>query len=145
MRIVVNGTSINVTAEIINGEAKFNATGLSVGRYLVNVTYLGDKLYDVAGNFTYFNITKADLTASGIGLNVTVKEDGGIVITVPSDFDGKVKVDVNGVKYDGDVQALINIGKFEAGSYTANVTFYNSKNYNDKSIDVKMSNLKYLE
>ena len=136
VRIIVDGTSINVTAEIINGEAKFNATGLSVGRYLVNVTYLGDKLHSTEKNSTYFDITKANLTASGIGLNVTVKEDGGIVITVPSDFDGKVKVDVNGVKYAGDVKALINIGKFEAGSYTANVTFYNSKNYNDKSIDV---------
>ena len=137
VRIVVNGTGINVIAEIIGGVAEFNATGLDVGRYLVNVTYLGNQHYDLAVNSTYFNITKANLTASGIGLNVTVKEDGGIVITVPSDFDGKVKVDVNGVRYDGDVKALISIGKFEAGSYTANVTFYNSKNYNDKSIDVK--------
>ena len=137
--ITVNDTLINVTVKIVNGEAKFNATGLGVGRYLVNVTYLGDKLYDVAVNSTYFNITKANLTVKGIGLNVTVKDDGGIVIGVPSDFTGKVKVDVNGIKYDGDVKALINIGKFEAGSYTANVTFYGDKNYNDKSIDVKFN------
>ena len=89
VRIVVNGTGINVIAEIIGGVAEFNATGLDVGRYLVNVTYLGNQHYDLAVNSTYFNITKANLTASGIGLNVTVKEDGGIVITVPSDFDGK--------------------------------------------------------
>ena len=137
--ITVNDTLINVTVKIVNGEAKFNATGLGVGRYLVNVTYLGDKLYDVAVNSTYFNITKANLTVKGIGLNVTVKDDGGIVIGVPSDFTGKVKVDVNGIKYDGDVKALINIGKFEAGSYAANVTFYGDKNYNDKSIDVKFN------
>ena len=139
VRIVVNGTTINVTAEIINGEAKFNASGLSVGRYMVNVTYLGDKLYDAEENSTYFNITKADLTASAIGLNVTVKEDVGIIINVPSDFAGKVKVNVSDIKYDGEAVSLINIGKFDADSYTANITFYGDNNYNNKSILVKFN------
>ena len=98
VRIVVNGTGINVIAEIIGGVAEFNATGLDVGRYLVNVTYLGNPYYDVAKNFTYFNITKADLTASGIGLNVTVKENSGLIITVPADFDGNVTVNLTDIK-----------------------------------------------
>ena len=137
VRIVVDGTDINATVEIIDGEAKLNVSGLNVARYLVNVTYLGDKHYDSEDNYTYFNITKADLTASGIGLNVTVKEDVGIVITVPGDFNGNVKVNVSGIKYDDEVIPLINIGKFDAGSYTANVTFYGDNNYNDKSISVR--------
>ena len=138
--ITVNDTLINVTVKIVNGEAKFNASGLDVGRYIVNVTYLGDKLYVPNTNSTYFNIIKANLTASAIGLNVTVKEDGGIVIAVPSDFTGKVKVNVTGVvKYDNNPIPLINISKYLAGNYIANVTFYGDNNYNNKSINVKFT------
>ena len=80
VRIVVEGTGINVTVPIdpITGVAKFNATGIDAGRYRVNVTYLGDNYYDVASNFTYFNITKANLNAAVIPINVTVKEYPGI-------------------------------------------------------------------
>ena len=109
---------------------------MDVGRYLVNVTYLGNQYYDVAKNFTYFNITKADLTANGIGLNVTVKENSGLIITVPADFDGNVTVNLTDIKYEGEVIPLIDLGKLTAGSYAANVTFHDSKNYNDKSIIV---------
>ena len=126
--ITVNDTLIKVTLEIINGEAKFNATGLDVGRYLVNVTYLGNDHSDVANNFTYFDVTKADLTASGIGLNVTVKENAGLIITVPADFDGNVTVNITNIKYEGKVIPLIDLGKLPAGSYAANVTFHDSKN-----------------
>ena len=127
VRIVVNGTEINVIAEISGGVAKFNASGLDVGRYLVNVTYLGN-LY-----------TKANLTASGIGLNVTVKENAGLIITVPDDFDGNVTVNVTDIKYEGKAIPLIDIGKLPAGSYAANVTLHDSKNYNDKSIEVRFT------
>ena len=85
-------------------------------------------------------IIAADLDASAIGLNVTVKEDGGIVIAVPSDFTGKVKVNVTGVvKYDNNPIPLINISKYLAGNYIANVTFYGDNNYNNKSINVKFT------
>ena len=72
-------------------------------------------------------------------MNVTVEEDVGIVITVPSDFTGNVTVNVSGIKYNDDVIPLINIGKFEEGSYTANVTFYGDNNYNNKSITVRFN------
>ena len=140
VRIVIEGTAINVTAEIKGGKAIFNATGLDVGRYRVNVTYLGDNLYDVASNFTYFNITKANLTATVIPINVTVKEYPGFIVNVNNDFNGKVNITIENVnKYTGEVKPLIDIDKLLAGKYTANVTFYGDNNYNDQTVEVQFT------
>ena len=139
--VVLNVAGKNYTVAIVNGEGKFNASGLDVGNYLVNVTYAGDDKYNSSNNnTTSFDVVAADLDASAIGLNVTVEEDGGIVIAVPSDFTGKVKVNVTGVvKYDNNPIPLINISKYLAGNYIANVTFYGDNNYNNKSINVKFT------
>ena len=108
-----------------------------MGKYTVNVTYLGDKVYDVSQNSTTFNITKANLTADVIAQNVTVDENASFVITVNNDFKGKVNVTVGGVSYfDNLVQALIYINKLPAGNYVANMTFYGDGNYNNKTVDV---------
>ena len=142
VRIVVEGTAIDVTVPIdpTTGVAKFNATGLDVGRYRVNVTYLGDNLYDVAGNFTYFNITKANLNATVIPINVTVKEYPGFIVSVNNDFNGKVNITIENVnKYADVVKPLIDIDKLLAGKYTANVTFYGDNNYIDTSLKVNFT------
>ena len=135
--VVLNVAGKNYTVAIVNGEGKFNASGLDVGNYLVNVTYAGDDKYNSSNNnTTSFDVVAADLDASAIGLNVTVKENSGLIITVPADFDGNVTVNLTDIKYEGKVIPLIDLGKLPAGSYAANVTFHDSKNYNDKSIIV---------
>ena len=142
VNIVINGTDINVTLALnASGVAKFNATGLDVGVYRINVTYLGDKLYDIKENYTYFNITKADLNPTVYGLNVTVKENSGFVIDVNDDFKGKVNITIGGVSYyDGDVDALIPIRNIaEADIYTASVKFYGDDNYNNKTVNVQFN------
>ena len=137
--ITVNDTLVNVTVKIVNGEAKFNATGLDVGKYIVNVTYLGDDTYDVASNHTYFNITKNNnLIVDVIGQNVTVKENPSFVVNVTDEFNGKVNITIGGASYyDGDVKSLIDIDKLPAGTYKANVTFYGDNNYGNKSVEVE--------
>ncbi len=137
--ITVNDTLVNVTVKIVNGEAKFNATGLGVGKYIVNVTYLGDETYDVATNHTYFNITKnSNLVVDVIGQNVTVKENPSFVVNITDDFSGKVNITIGGVSYyDDDVKSLIGIDKLPAGTYMANATFYGDSNYGNKSVEVE--------
>ncbi|WP_458406370.1 Ig-like domain repeat protein, partial [Methanobrevibacter sp.] len=139
VRITVNGTDINVTVEIIHGIAKFNATGLDVGRYLVNVTYLGDTRHDEVGNFTYFNITKANLSANVIAENVTVKDNIKFIIDVIDDFKGNITIEVDGETYDGTISSLIELGKLHAGNKTANVTFYGDNNYEIKELKVNFT------
>ncbi|WP_458405407.1 beta strand repeat-containing protein [Methanobrevibacter sp.] len=136
VRIAVNGTDINVTVEINKGIARFNATGLNVGRYMVNVTYLGNEIYLPKSNITYFNITKANLKAEVIAQNVTVKENASFVITVISDFKGNVSITVDDNEYDGKVISLVEIARRAAGKYNATVRFYGDNNYNDKEINV---------
>ena len=137
--ITVNDTLVNVTVKIVNGEAKFNVTGLDVGKYIVNVTYLGDESYGVASNHTYFNITRNNnLIVDVIGQNVTVKENPSFVVNITDDFNGKVNITIGGVSYyDGDVKSLVSIDKLPAGTYTANATFYGDSNYNNKSVEVE--------
>ena len=120
--VVNNGTDIiRVILPIpATGEIKLDASGLNVGEYKVNVTYLGDKIYDVSQNSTTFNITKANLTAVVIAQNVTVDENASFVVTVNNDFKGKVNVTVGGVSYFDDLaQALIYINKLPADDYVA--------------------------
>ena len=139
--VVLNVAGKNYTVAIVNGKGKFNATGLDVGNYLVNVTYAGDNKYLPSSNDTVsFDVVAADLDASAIGLNVTVKDDVGIVITVPGDFTGNVSVNVSGdIRYNDTVISLINIGQFKTGTYAANVTFYGDNNYNTKSVTVNFN------
>ena len=135
--ITVNDTLVNVTVKIVNSEAKFNATGLDVGRYRVNVTYLGDSTYGTKDNYTYFNITKNNnLGVDVIGQNVTVKENASFVINISDDFKGKVNITIGGISYyDGDVKSLVTIDKLDAGTYTATVKFYGSDNYGNKTLN----------
>ena len=112
VRIIVENTGINVTVEIVDGFAKFNATGLAVGEYTVSVTYLGDNLYNVSSNITKFNITKANMTAIVTAQNITVKDNVQIVIdNVTRDFNGNVTIKVDGLAdYDGIVKAVTEMG-----------------------------------
>jgi len=130
--VVNNGTDIiNVILPIpANGEIKLDASGLNVGEYTVNVTYLGDNVHDISQNSTTFKITKANLTSSVVAQNVTVAEDTEFIITVLNDFHGKVKIEVDGKTYDDDVKTIVNdIGKLLAGPKQATVTFYGDNNY----------------
>ena len=139
VRITVPGADINVTVEIINGTAKFNASGLDVAKYDVFVTYLGADKYAIATNETSFSITKADLDASVIAQNVTVKENTSFVIDVPDDFKGLVNITVATHTYIGSPDALIEMARLSVGKHTAHVTFYADGNYKVKELDVNFT------
>ena len=130
-----------MTVEIKDGFAKFNATGLVVGEYTVNVTYLGDNLYNASSNITKFNITKANMTANVTAQNITVKDNVQIVIdNVTRDFTGNVTIEIIGLDdYDGIVKAVTEMGKLKAGNYTATVTFHGDNNYEDNEIKVNFT------
>ena len=140
VRIIIPEANINEIIEIVGGIARFNATGLDVGRYYVNVTFIADDTYSTSENFTYFNVTKANITAVVVGQNVTVKDNIAFVIdNVTKGFAGKVNITVNGTSYDDVVKAYIEMGKLPAGNYTAKVTFYGDDNYNNLTMDVKFT------
>ena len=112
---------------------------MNVGEYDVNVTYLGDDTYYANKNTTSFNITKANLTASVIGQNVTVEDNISFIVDVMDDFKGNVTITVDGEKYNGTIKSLIEMAKLFAGNKTAHVTFYGDNNYNNKELDVNFT------
>jgi len=133
--VTITVDNVNHTAPIKDGQAKFNINGLKVGEYEVNVTYTGDENYSSQINATTFNVIKADLTASVIGVNVTVGDDTKFIITVPADFTGKVNITVDGITYSGNVQSLITMDKLAEGDKIAAVKFFDDANYNDLEIN----------
>ena len=132
--IYVNGEEHS--AKIKNQTATFTLRGLDIGRYRINVTYEGDNTFDVENNYTYFNVTKADLDVSVIAQNVTVKDNASFIIIVPADFDGKVNITVDNKTYTRDLINPVEIAKLLAGNKNATLLFYNSTKYADKKINV---------
>jgi hypothetical protein len=121
--------------------AKFYIGGLDVRNYTVNVTYLGDDSYYESTNSTTFNVTPANMTAVVVANNVTVKDNTPFIISdVTRDFTGNVTITINGTTYyDGKVKSPIEIAKLMAGNYSANVTFYGDKNYNNRTYTVNFT------
>ena len=120
-----------------DGKAVFTVYDLEVGSYIVNVTYDGDNIYLNATNHTSFSVTPANMSAVVSAQNVTVEENPSFVIDglTPRDYEGSVRIIIDGkVYYDGEISSVIAIEKIlKAGNYTANVTFYGNKNYNNKT------------
>ena len=143
--VTINVNNKNYTAKVENGKAVFNITGLKVAEYRVNVTYLEDNTFLASENFTYFNVTKANLTATVIGDNVTVKENASFIITVPDDFDGKVNITVGGKTYTRDVANPVEIAKLLKGAKNATVVLYDASNYNDKVINNVVFNVEGVD
>ena len=106
-----------------------------VGSYYINATYAGD--YQYAGSTSQtieLNVIETDWDASIIPQNVTVEENTSFVITAPLDFGGNVSIKVDGIEYYNDVlKTLTEISKFQAGNYTANVTFYGDSKYANRT------------
>ena len=143
--VTINVNNKNYTAKVENGRAVFNVTGLKVAEYRVNVTYLEDNTFLAGDNFTYFNVTKANLTATVIGENVTVKENASFIITVPDDFDGKVNITVDGKTYTRELINPVEIAKLLKGAKNATVVFFNASNYNDKVINNVVFNVEGVD
>ena len=134
--VTITVNNKNYTEVITNGEAKFTIPNLNVGTYTVDVTYLGDNTYNSSTNATSFDVTKAELTATVEGKNITVDENSTFIVNVDPNFKGNVSITVDGVTYDGPVKSLIEMDKLTAGDKTATVRFYGDDNFNETTMDV---------
>ena len=138
--VTININDEEYSAKIKQGKATFTLKNLAVGNnYRINVTYEGNEIFKTSTNYTYFNVTKANLDVTVIGQNVTVKENASFIITVPGDFDGKVNITVNGTTYTREVTSLVEIDKLLAGNKNATLLFYNSTKYANKEVNVSFT------
>ena len=135
--ITVDGKTY--TEKIKSGKAVFTISGLDAKTYKVDVKYNGDDIYDANTNTTSFKVTKAVLDASVDALDVTTEQNASFVIDVPDDFKGKVKITVDDLTYDGDVESVISMANLTAGDKSATVKFYGDSNYKDKTLTVEFT------
>ena len=143
----------NYAAEIINGEATFNITGLGAGDYEAIANYTGDANYQALQNTTQFRVGKAPteiIVASDV-VNLKVLEEFATEATLIPDvgyltftsYDSSIAIVLNGtIKATGAGSTIITVNfegnnNYEASNKTINVTV----TLNDASISVNNSTL----
>ena len=143
----------NYAAEIINGEATFNITGLGAGDYEAIANYTGDANYMACQNTTQFRVGKAPteiIVASDV-VNLKVLEEFAPEATLIPNVgyltyisnDTSIAIVLNGtIKATGAGTTIIIVGfegneNYEASNKTINVTV----TLNDASISVNNSTL----
>ena len=134
--VTISVNSKSYTNEVKSGKAVFEIPALDVGTYKVTATYNGDDTYAKSTNSSSFRVTKATLDASVEALDITTEENASFVISVPDDFKGNVRINVDGISYDGDISTLIQLPSLKAGDKSATVKFYGDDNYKDKTLSV---------
>ena len=143
----------NYAAEIINGEATFNITGLGAGDYEAIANYAGDANYMACQNTTQFRVSKAptEISVASDVVNLKVLEEFAPEATLIPDVgyltyisnDTSIAIVLNGtIKAIGAGSTIITVNfegndNYEASNKTINVTV----TLNDASISVNNSTL----
>ena len=132
VNFTVNGLS--QIAEIEDGIAVWNFTGLSVGRYNLTARYLGDNYYLSSSNSTSFNISKANSTISIYVGDVYLYENIRIHANLSSNATGAVTFSMLGYytprdKPIVDSHAVWYISPLNTGSYTIIAEYKGDDNY----------------
>ncbi|WP_296868459.1 Ig-like domain repeat protein [uncultured Methanobrevibacter sp.] len=141
----------NYAAEIINGEATFNITGLGAGDYEAIANYTGDANYMACQNTTQFRVSKAptEISVASDVVNLKVLEEFAPEATLIPDvgyltftsYDTSIAIVLNGtIKAIGAGSTIITVNfegndNYEASNKTINVTV----TLNDASISVNNS------
>ena len=121
-----------------DGKAVVDISDLEPGKHNVVVNYSGDSKYPPASNSTTFDVPKIS------DYPVTIAQDGDkVVVTVPSDATGSVKVNIGGkeqVVPIRDGKAVVDISGLEPGEYPVVVTYTGDDKYapNANSTTVKV-------
>ncbi|MBQ9025181.1 MAG: Ig-like domain repeat protein, partial [Methanobrevibacter sp.] len=121
---------------IVNGNGKYNVSGLVNGTYKAEVTFAGDDKYVASYNNTTFAV-KAKVNSSSIA-NITIDlpsngTSGVINVTLPENATGNVTVIIDGKEYNvtnvTNGTAVIYITDILPGNHTVEVIYSGDGNY----------------
>jgi len=151
--VTISISDKNYTAEIINGEATFNITGLGAGDYEITANYAGDANYQAFQNTTQFRVGKAptEISVASDVVNLKVLEEFAPEATLIPNVgyltyisnDTSIAIVLNGtIKATGAGSTTITVNfegnnNYETSNKTINVTV----TLNDASISVNNSTL----
>ncbi len=123
------------SAQIIDGSATVEISGLSLGFKTAEISYSGDNRYDSAKIRKQFTITNADKANASLDASVSdinVGESAVFTVTLNSDASGIVSVSVDGVSASGAVskgKSVINIQGLTFGTKNALITYDGDSKY----------------
>ena len=129
----INGNEQKVPVN--DGKATVVADNVVKGINNITVTYAGDDKYNKGTNSTTFNADAVDAEIS-IDKNVIPVGDD-LVINLPKDAKGTVKVSSGSISYNFDVKdgkAIIPTKSLPAGVYPVNIAYSGDTKYAEKSI-----------
>lgn len=87
-----------------DGKATLIVPDLSAGTYEVYARYNGTILYRPSENTTTFNVLKLKPPISIDAPEITVGEDGVIIVTVPDDATGTITIEIGGKRYTSEIE-----------------------------------------
>ena len=142
----VNINGKDYTAQVKDGKAVVDTSGLADGDYTAKVNYYGDSKYSASEKNVPVTIKHGAVgDPSNPMANVTQivsSGDGKIVIPFPSDATGAVNVNINGKDYMGrivDGKAVVDTKDLPDGDYNAKVTYYGDSKYSASEKDVPVT------
>jgi len=121
--ININGTQYY--AQIKEGKASVNVTGLEIGEYTVNATFIGDDKYYSNSTVVKFTVTKLATTIEITGYDIYEGQDVVFTITTSANITEVVKIEVAGKNYTAFVEngkGNYTVSGLKVGNY--NVTAY---------------------
>ncbi len=133
----INGTimfiigDLEKSADIVNGTASINVSGLDVGNYTIKAVYAND-FVNIAKTDA-FNVKKSDLELAVDVGSATPYIDEIIKVTGLRNATGWIVFVFNGTEYRIPIlnsQALLNLSRLDEGSYSIQVSYEGDKNYN---------------
>ena len=87
-----------------NSEAVLVVSGLKAGTKNVTVEYNGTILYRPSENSTTFDVLKLKPPVDIEAPEITVGEDGEIIVYVPDDATGTITIEIEGKRYTADIE-----------------------------------------
>ena len=136
----VNGS--HYYADVINGVAKFNVTGLKEGVYTAEITYLENDYYNSNATSVSIKITKLSTTISIVTVNITEGQVAVFNITTSANMTQVVIVMIGENNYTTFVEngkGTLTVYDLAADKYTAVVTFPGNDQYNSATDSVNFT------
>ena len=120
-------------ADVIDGVAKFNVTGLLVDEHDVNVTYMGDNNYNISSTSFKVNISKITTLIEIAGENIIVGQGITLIIKTSEDISDLVTINIGNNNYTTFIskgKGNLTVYDLNVGKYTATVYYNGDDTYN---------------
>ena len=121
-------------SDISEGVSSWSYSDLPVGKYKVDVTYLGDDKYVQVSSSTNFTVSKVNSPINFTAYNINYGENETVTVNLPSDATGYVSIYLNGAVLANvtveDAMADYYLASLNVGIYDVFAAYSGDEKYN---------------